>query len=181
MNKPISPTRYDLLTILLHWISAAAMLGLFALGVWMVELGYYHSWYNRAPDVHRSVGVLLTLLVLVRLVWRQAVALPEAPATHKPWERISGRVAHVLLYLLLLLVCFSGYFISSAEGQAVDVFNWFSVPALVSNTENLEDTSGLIHKIAAYIIIALTAVHACAALKHHFIDRDDTLLRMLRR
>ena len=175
------PTHYNLPTIVLHWTTAVVALGLFAVGVWMVDLGYFDSWYNRAPDLHRSIGVLLTILVMVRLLWRQFFALPEPPVNHKPWERVVARMTHVALYALLLIIGFSGYFISSAKGHAVDVFDWFSIPAVISTIDNLEDTSGLIHKTGAYAMIALTALHSTAAIKHHFIDRDTTLKRMLGR
>jgi cytochrome b561 len=73
----------------------------------------------------------------------------------------------------------SGYLISTADGRAIDVFNLFSVPALVSGFDNQEDIAGLVHQIIAYSLIALVVLHALAALKHHFIDRDRTLKRML--
>jgi len=174
----MTPTKYNLPTIVFHWITAVAVIGLFALGLWMVDLGYYDAWYQQAPDIHRSIGILLAVLIVVRLLWQKASASPPPLPNHKPWERVSAKVTHWLLYGLVLAICISGYFISTAKGQAVEVFNWFSVPALVTSIDNLEDTSGLIHEICAFAVIGLTVLHAGAALKHHFIDRDRTLLHM---
>ncbi|MDE0929149.1 MAG: cytochrome b [Halioglobus sp.] len=179
MDKDNTPAGYSIPFILVHWVTAIVVLGLFVLGLWMVDLGYYDPWYNRAPNIHRSIGVLITLVVVARMIWRKLSTMPESPKNHKPWERTAARLTHALLYLLLLLMGFSGYFISSAKGQAVDVFNWFSIPAITSSIENLEDASGLIHEIAAYVLITLTIVHASAAIKHHFVERDNTLKRML--
>jgi cytochrome b561 len=180
LAKQIAPPGYGLLGILLHWITAVAVFGLFALGLWMVDLGYYHAWYNRAPDIHRSIGILLAILVIARIAWRMGTTLPEAPPNHKPWERIAAKVTHALLYILMLGIFLSGYLITSAKGQAVQVFDWFSIPAILSSVENLEDSSGLVHEIAAFVLIGLTALHAAAAAKHHFIDRDTTLRRIFK-
>jgi cytochrome b561 len=73
---------------------------------------------------------------------------------------------------------FSGYLISTADGRAVDVFDWFSIPATIHGYDNQEDIAGLVHLVLAISLISLVTLHAAAALKHHFIDRDRTLLRM---
>jgi len=174
----MNATRYNLLTIFLHWITALAVVGLFALGLWMDGLGYYDAWYQKAPHIHRSIGLLLAGLIILRLIWRQVTTLPAPLDNHKPWERLSAKATHWLLYGLLLLIFVSGYLISTAKGKPIEVFNWFSVPSLISGVDNLEDLSGEIHELAAFSVIGLTLLHAAAALKHHFIDRDRTLLRM---
>ncbi len=166
-----------------HWISAAVIIGLFILGLWMVDLTYYSDWYKTAPDIHRSVGVLLSLLVLARVIWRFMNPQPTPLPTHKAWEVKTGHVVHWILYVGMFAMFITGYLISTAKGQSVDVFNWFSVPALITGDDlgikNLEDKVGEIHEIIAYILIAFASLHALAALKHHFIDKDSTLLRML--
>lgn len=170
---------YGLVAILLHWVVALGVIGLFALGVWMVELTYYDPWYNRAPDWHRSFGMLLLGVLLLRFVWRLLVPQPAPEPEHKPWERVLGRAAHFLLNLLTLAVIVAGYLISSAGGGAVAVFDWFSVPALFGGFERQESLAGDWHQWLAYALIGLAALHALAALKHHFFDRDRTLRRIL--
>lgn len=171
--------RFGIITIALHWLVAMTVVGMFALGLYMVDLTYYHDWYRSAPHLHRSVGILLFVLMSVRLLWRLVSPPPKALPTHQPWERISAHLTHWALYLLLFTAMISGYLITSADGSAIDVFNWFAVPSITGDQKGLEDTAGDIHEIATWAIIILAGVHALAALKHHLLDRDDTLRRML--
>jgi cytochrome b561 len=157
---------------------ALTVIGLFALGLWMVELSYYDPWYRRAPDLHKSIGILLFLTMLLRLIWR--MINPQPLTEGKPREKKLAHTVHGLLYLLLFSLMISGYLISTADGRAIDVFNLFSVPAIISGLENQEDIAGLVHQILGYSLIALVVLHALAALKHHFVDRDQTLKRMLK-
>ncbi len=172
---------YGLVAVTLHWLTALAVVGLFALGVWMVELSYYDIWYRRAPDAHRSAGVLLFGVVAFRLLWRLVNPTPRHdPRVSGLEQRLAG-LAHRLLYLLLFAVILSGYMISTADGRAVDVFGLFSVPATISGLENQEDMAGDVHRALSYALVGIAGVHALAALKHHFIDGDRTLDRMLGR
>jgi len=88
---------------------------------------------------------------------------------------------HHALYLLVFLIGIRGYLISTADGRALSVFGWFEIPALVTSVDNLEDRAGDVHYLLAVALMILAGVHALAALKHHFIDRDATLTRMLGR
>ncbi|AFT72508.1 Nickel-dependent hydrogenases b-type cytochrome subunit superfamily [Alloalcanivorax dieselolei B5] len=170
--------RYGVVTVGLHWLVALVVFALFGLGLYMVELGYYHPWYRSAPHWHRSIGLLLLATVLVRLIWRVLSPPPKAPEQHHAWERIGAGLAHWALYLLLLVAMISGYLISTADGAPIQVFNWFSVPSLTGRRSGLEDLAGAVHYWATWAVIVLAALHALAALKHHFIDRDDTLRRI---
>ncbi len=171
--------RYTRVAIVLHWLVALAVPAMFVLGAWMVDLGYYDPWRKEAPEIHKAVGVLLFLVVLLRLAWRLVHRPPAPLATHAPWERRSAAVVHALLYVLLFATMFAGYLISTADGRPIEVFGWFSVPALVSHLPNQEDIAGEIHLWLAILLISLAAAHALAALKHHFVDHDGTLMRML--
>ncbi len=170
-----------MVAILLHWGVAAMVLLLFLLGLWMTSLEYYHPWYRQGPDIHRSVGVLLFILMLVRLLWRWGNPPPEPLANHTAVEQFAARQVHRLLYLLLFSVMFFGYLISTADGRPVEVFGWFELPALISGIERQEDMAGEVHFALAVTTITLVAVHLAGALKHHFIDRDRTLLRIFGR
>lgn len=170
---------YGLVAILLHWTVALGVIGLFVLGIWMVGLTYYDPWYNQAPNWHRSLGMLLLGVLLLRFVWRLWLPRPAPEPAHKPWERMLGHAAHVTLNLLTLAVIVAGYLISSADGRAVEVFDWFGVPALFDGFERQESLAGDWHRWLAYALIGLAALHALAALKHHFVDRDRTLKRIL--
>lgn len=172
---------WGLLAILLHWLTALTVFGLFGLGLWMVELDYYHAWYRQGPYWHKSIGVLLFIVMLARLLWRLANPAPAPLPNHQAWERRAASIVHGLLYVLIFTVMVSGYLISSADGRPIEVFTWFELPALIHGLPQQADVAGLVHKILAYSLLGLALLHALAAFKHHLIDRDRTLKRMLGR
>lgn len=172
-------TGYGLVAITLHWVVALTVIGLAILGLWMVDLSYYSPWYRSAPFWHKSIGMTLFAVMLLRLLWRWGNPSPAHLPTHKRWELSLAAVVHVLLYLLLFVIVISGYLISTATGQGISVFGWFEVPALISGLPSQADRAGLVHYWVALGVLGLAALHALGALKHHFLDRDDTLRRML--
>jgi len=87
-------------------------------------------------------------------------------------------MAHLLFYFLLLAIMLSGYLISTADNRPIEVFGWFNVPATITSIQNQEDIAGWVHLILASTLIGLASLHAAAAFKHHFIDRDNTLKRI---
>jgi cytochrome b561 len=171
-----SEAGYGLVTRLTHWIMALAIPAMFALGLWMVTLNYYSPYYRTAPDIHRSVGMLLLILLGLRFLWRLANPKPS-DAELKPYERTASRWVHWGFYPLLLALMVSGYLISTADGRPIEVFDWFSVPSLVQK-KGLEDAAGEVHEILAWATMIIVALHAAAALKHHFVDRSSILRRM---
>ncbi len=172
-------SRYGLLPIGLHWLIALAIVGLFWLGLWMTELDYYHGWYERAPSLHKSIGVLVVMTMMFRLGLRIVNPPPPPEAGLQHWEKRSAVSLHWFFYVLVLLMLVSGYMISTADGRSLLVFDWFSIPAVTLNVKNQEDIAGEVHEWLAYLLIVLAILHAAAALKHHFIDNDATLKRML--
>ena len=172
---------YGIVAIASHWLVAIVVFGLFGLGLWMVDLTYYDNWYRTAPSIHKSVGVLLFLVLALRLLWRLVNPQPSPEPTLSRLERLASGAVHGLLYLLLFGVMVSGYLISTADGRAIDVFGLFRVPATLTGLPNQADFAGDIHLVLAITVVTLAAVHGLAALKHHFFDRDRTLMRMLGR
>lgn len=170
---------YGLISIIIHWLVALAVFGLFGLGYWMVELSYYDDWYRRAPDIHRSIGILLLMVMIFRVLWRVANVAPEPLPGHGRWEIRSAHLAHLLLYVLIFVAMVSGYLISTADGSSISVFDWFEVPSVTGQIKGMEDTAGTVHYWSTWAIVGLAAVHAAGALKHHLFDRDRTLRRML--
>lgn len=171
--------KYGLVAILIHWVSAVAVFGLFALGYWMVDLNYYSDWYQTAPHYHKSVGILLLLATVFRIVWKLANPKPKVLA-EKPIEKLAVKLGHRVLYLLLIVLLVSGYLITTADGRGIDVFSWFTVPSMGELFPQQEDIAGDVHEYTAYAILAFAILHMIAALKHHFINKDSTLTRMLR-
>jgi len=168
---------YGRITIGLHWLVAITVIGLFTLGWWMGGLDYYDPWYREAPALHKGTGVLLFMVMIARVVWRHTNSRPAAVGT--AFEQKAASTVHVTFYVLLFAIMLSGYLISTADGRALKVFDLFSLPATISEFENQEDLAGEIHEWLAFTVIGLTLIHALAALKHHFLDRDATLKRML--
>ena len=170
-------TSYGWVAITIHWVMAAVIFAMFGLGLWMRTLGYYDSWYHDAPELHKSIGILLLLLLVFRFIWRIINTRPELMG--EAWEKVISLMVHRMHYLLLFAVMLTGYLIPTAEGVGIDVFGWFTVPALFSFSKDTADFIGLAHRYLAWAVMALAGAHAAAALKHHVIDKDITLLRML--
>ena len=144
----------------------------------MVDLTYYSDWYKTAPHWHKSAGLILLAVTLARIVFR---IINTRPLSHgNQFEKRASKTGHLFLYALLLGMFTSGYLISTADGRAIDVFNWFAVPALGVLIDNQEDIAGDVHFYLAWTLIAVASLHAVAALKHHFFNKDDTLKQMLR-
>lgn len=173
--------RYGLVAIAMHWLVALTVFGMFALGLWMTSLTYYDPWYRQGPALHKSIGVLLFLVMVARLAWRIYSPPPSALPSHSLLERAAAHTVHLWLYLLLFALMLSGYLISTADGRAIEVFGLFSIPATITSIPQQEDLAGAIHWYLALFLMALVLLHMAGALKHHFIDRDRTLKRMLGR
>lgn len=176
-----TPARYGMVSVLLHWLVALAVFGLFALGFWMVGLSYYDPWRQSAPDLHKSIGILLFSVMLLRVLWRLFNPAPAALSSHSQLTRLASKLGHGVLYLGLFGVMISGYLISTADGRGIEVFGLFSVPATLTGIPQQEDIAGAIHEYLAWGLVIFAGLHGLAAFKHHFIDRDSTLLRMFGR
>ncbi|MHC8403145.1 cytochrome b [Pseudomonas sp. MDT1-17] len=176
-----SSSRYGWVSIFMHWGVALAVFGLFALGLWMVGLDYYSVWRKDAPDLHKSIGLVLLAVMVLRVLWRFISPPPPALQSYSRMTHLGAKFGHSFLYLTLSAVMIAGYLISTAEGAGIPVFGLFEVPALVSGLPDQADTAGVIHFYLAWVLVIFSGLHALAALKHHFIDRDATLTRILGR
>ncbi|SIS66232.1 cytochrome b [Neptunomonas antarctica] len=172
-------THYGWGSIALHWLMALAIMGMYPLGLYIDSLTYYDPEYTTVPNWHKSIGILVAIFLIIRLGWKAINPQPTPIESHSDLIKRITKLGHAGLYLVLITVLISGYLISTADGRAISVFDWFSVPALPELVENQEDIAGEIHFIVATTLISFTALHAIAALKHHFIDKDSTLNRML--
>lgn len=168
------------IAIIMHWLVATTVVGLFILGYWMVDLSYYDAWYQAAPDLHRSIGLCLLVVMVIRLVWRLCNPHPRPEPGLKRWEIRISAIVHLLLYLLIFTTIIAGYLISTANGRGIEIFGWFTVPAIFPAVEGMEDIAGDFHEYLAYALMALAFIHMAGALKHHFVDKDRTLRRMIK-
>ena len=170
---------YGLVSISFHWAIALAVIGLVGLGAWMVDLAYYHPWYHDSLTLHKAIGIVVIALALAKFGWRFAERKPGFEPEVRSYERAGATAMHWLLSALMILLPVTGYLISTSEGAGVDIFGLFELPVLFEISEPVRDLAIEIHFYLAYGGIALVAVHAGAALKHHLVDKGSTLARML--
>ncbi len=180
--------RYTGMAMILHWTVAVLILANLIL-VWFVDK-WPQSWTRPVIDTHKSIGITVLGLVLLRLLWRAAHPPPSLPRDYPRWERWAAHGAHALLYVLILAIPLSGWLHDSAWVGAPShplklfwVVPWFRFSAL-SNLdpvfkEHVHDVFFAIHKWLAYVLYGLFALHVGAALKHQWIDREPELQRML--
>ena len=128
---------------------------------------------------HKSIGITILGLAILRLAWRWTNPTPALPPTLKPYELQLARLTHALLYLLLFVLPLSGWMMSSARGFPVSWFGFFQLPDLVPKSKPLYEALILTHRVLACLLGALATLHAAAALKHHYMLKDDVLRRML--
>jgi cytochrome b561 len=176
--KPTEVTKFDLLSVLLHWLIAVFVLALFTSGVWMVDLGYYDDWYYRAPWWHTGIGVVTFCLLLSRWLWMLFRPEPTPIDSIPNGQQRAAKLAHFFLNVFVLCIALTGYLMVTLKGDSLSVFDWFVLPSLIENRAWV-DTAGELHEWLAYILMGIVTLHVVAALKHHFVDKDATLLRML--
>jgi cytochrome b561 len=128
---------------------------------------------------HKSVGITILVLAVIRLAWRWANPTPELPSTLKPYERVLANVTHAGLYILLFAMPVTGWMMTSARGFPVSWFNLFQLPDFVPKNQSLYNAMKETHDTLALALYAIVFLHVVAALKHHFVLKDDTLRRML--
>ena len=128
---------------------------------------------------HKSVGITVLGLAIVRLLWRWLNPTPELPNTLKPYERVLASVTHAALYILLFAMPLSGWLMSSARGFPVSWFKLVQLPDLVPKNKPLYDAMLQTHHAFAVVLYTIVFLHVGAALKHHFMLKDDVLKRML--
>ncbi len=172
-------TRFGLISKLLHWVIALGIIGLIVLGWWMVGLSYYDPWYHDSLELHKALGVVVLALACFKIGWQTFNRTPKANKNLTRFERVASKAMHWTLYGLMIVVPVTGYIITTASGQGVSMFGIFELPAFLPKSDEVRDISTAIHYYFAYAGIVLVAGHAGAALKHNFVNGDDTLRRML--
>ena len=176
-----SINRYGVVAVALHWLMAIVLIALVALGLYMVTLpdtGFETTKINLIL-FHKELGILALLLAALRLAWRVTNALPRLVHTLPDWQKFVARFVHLGFYALMFALPLSGWLMSSAAGFTVSFLEWFNLPDLVQRDDSLFRAFVTLHRWLAYALMFLFVVHAGAALRHHFLLRDDTLRKML--
>lgn len=177
MNWRNTPTCWGGVAQLLHWLIALMIIALAALGLLMDELPTSMTKV-RLYSLHKSLGMTVLLLVILRLGWRLFDRRPGYPSAMPAWQVRLAEVTHGLLYVLLLAIPLSGWLYNSASNFPLRWFGLISLPALTGPDKALKTLALDLHGFGFYLLAVLFVVHVAAALKHHYIDRDDTLRRM---
>jgi len=172
------PNHYTRTAITLHWAVAALIFATFPLGVYMHDLPLSPDKL-RLYSYHKWAGVTILLLAVLRVSWRIGHRPPPLPAAMPNWEKLAGHTVHYLLYALIFAVPLSGWLMSSAKGVQTVWFGVLPIPDLLPKDKELGDLLKEVHESLNFALLGLVLAHAGAALKHHFIERDDILVRML--
>jgi cytochrome b561 len=168
---------YTRTAIALHWTAAVLILGGFVLGLWMTGLEISPRKF-RAYAWHKWIGITVFLIALARLAWRAGHPAP-APVAMAEWQRRAASATHAMLYALMLAAPITGYLYSSASGVQVVYLGLLPLPDLVAKDKELASMLKVTHLSLVFTLAALVVVHAAAAIKHHVVDRDGVLARML--
>lgn len=174
----MTPARYTHTAIALHWLTALLIVALFPLGVYMADLAL-SPLKLKLISYHKWLGVTVFLLLLLRLAWRVGHQPPPLPDSMPMWQRHAANGLHLLLYLLLLAIPLSGWLMSSAKGFQTVYLGVLPLPDLIGKDKALGDLLRQAHEMLNMSLLVLLLVHVGAALKHHFIERDGILARML--
>ncbi len=176
----MTQSRYTGTALTLHWLSALLIFCGFGLGLFMTGVEFspakfrYYSW-------HKWIGITVFLLAAARLAWRAGHPAPELPATMPAWQVRASHASHSLLYGLMLVIPLSGWIYSSSTGVSVVYLGVVPLPDLVAKNRDNARILLLLHQSLNFILAAVVVFHVAAALKHHFVDRDGILARMLPR
>jgi cytochrome b561 len=173
-------TQWGWVTVALHWATVLAIIGLGIVGTQMDDLPT-SLFKVKVYALHKSVGLTVLGLTVLRLAWRLYAGAPALVPMPR-WQRFAAHGSHVALYGLLLAMPLSGWLLhsaSSSAGYALRWFGLFKVPALVAYDPALKAAALEVHEALFKLILVVATIHVAAALKHHFVDRDPTLRRML--
>jgi cytochrome b561 len=170
--------RWGAIAQLFHWVIVALIITQFVLI--NIEQGLPLGLHKLvALARHKSVGITILGLAILRIVWRLMNPTPALPNTLKPYERLLAHITHKSLYALLFIMPLTGWMMSSARNFPVSWFNLVQLPDLVSPNRALYETLHTTHAVLAWLLVGVAVLHVLAALKHHFVLKDDTLRRML--
>lgn len=181
-----SSTEYGLLSKTLHWVMAAMIITLIGVGIYMADLPkdtaeqkqYAFQFYG----LHKSFGVVVLALIIVRLAWIRISPAPALPAVFNAKEQMVTKLVQAFLYILMILVPLSGYIMSNAGGYPINLFGLGELPALIGKSKEIGGIAHEAHEIMGFAVLALIALHVAGAVKHRLKDKggeSDILKRMV--
>lgn len=178
MSLYSTPIRWGTPARLFHWVMAAGIVFMVGFGLWMTGLPPSMRKLN-VYALHKSVGITLLGLAALRLAWRALDSRPEEIPGQPAWQTLVAKFTHLATYALLFVIPLSGWLYNSASGFPLRWFKLVNLPPLSESDPGLKATAHAVHQYGVWALVALVTLHAAAALKHHFVDRDHTLSAMV--
>ena len=175
----VAPGRYTRVAVWLHWTVAVLIIAQLIGGIVMHKLPDSASFKYEAYQMHKSFGLVVLALAVFRLGWRLTHKAPPLPEGTKTWERTLARATHTAFYVLIIAVPLAGWLMISASPYPSEFFLVTGIVDLPGAGVLSADAWAETHEVMAFAIIGLLALHVAAALKHHFVDRDGVLARMV--
>jgi cytochrome b561 len=175
-----SPASYTKVAIAMHWLIALLIFLNVGVGIYMEGFPKSAPGHDAVLFYHASIGSLIFMLAVVRLIWRSTHRPPGLPASIASWQQTAAHTLHWVLYSLMLLVPLTGYMHRMAGGHPISFFGLGYLPVLIGKSEPLRLLTDTLHVCLVWVLCILVVGHIAAALKHRLIDRDDVLKRMLR-
>ena len=175
---PAMTDRYTRVAIALHWILALGILLQIALGFYLGEVPRGSPERSAWVNFHKSTGITLAALIVVRLAWRIAHQPPPLPATMPPWERFAALANHALLYVCMLGMPLTGYVATNFSKFGIKYFGLLTLPPWGIDDKQVYAVFNTAHKILALVFVGLILLHVAAALKHALVERDGMMRRM---
>lgn len=174
----LPPGRYPPSSMALHWMVSPCVLLTIPIGICLPYTSageLQDTLYN----THKSLGVLIFVLMVARTINRLVVGAPQADPSLKPWQRTVAGLVHSAIYVLLLLEPVLGYFANSTYGAATPFFGLFEIPPIVAADQDLAAKLFMVHRVIGVTLAILIAMHIGAVMHHTFVLKDGTLKRML--
>ncbi len=172
-----SSDRYTRTAIVLHWLIAAIVIAVFAWGWWMQEIPKQPPGLRAgAFNLHKSIGLMVLVLMVVRLAWRivhRPPPLPPMPA----WQARLAHTNHRVMYVALFVLCIGGYLGSAWSGYPVKFFG-IVLPSWTGNEPALKELASTVHLATSWVLLVAVALHVAGTVKHTFVDRNGVLARM---
>jgi len=179
MADNIGVRRYDKVAITLHWLVAVGVFVMIGLGWYMTDIPKGTPARAFFYNLHKSIGVTLAIIVLIRILWRWSHRPPALPMGTARWVVNASRLSHSLLYTLLVLMPVAGFTASNFSKYGVTYFGLFKIGPLFAENKSLYELFQGIHHAASEVLVVVICIHIAGALKHLLLDRDGVFFRML--
>jgi cytochrome b561 len=170
--------RYTRTSVVLHWLTALLLFGQILLGWYLESIPRQTPARSVIVNFHKSTGIILGIVILIRLLWRVAHRAPELPEFLPRWERVVAKASHHALYLCMVLMPLSGYIASNFSKWGVNFFDAVKFPAWGPDNHAIYAVLNTTHVVTSYVLVALIALHIVAALTHA-VRKDGVFSRIL--